>query len=142
MTTPNVFVSHRWAYTDDYTNLVSKFKQYGFGYLNYSVPKENPLDANSINQIKMALREQIRQCNYFIIFANMAVVNSRWCKYEIEVAKEYKKPILTIRPYGYNGNIPLFIQEEDTEGGPVGFNTPAIIRKICLRLNHQVPVGV
>jgi hypothetical protein len=142
MATPNVFISHRWAYPDDYDSLVSKFKQYGLGYLNYSVPKENPLDVNRTNQIKIALREQVRQCNYFIIFANMSMVYSPWCKYEIEVAKEYRKPILTIQPRNYNGNTPLFMQNADTESGPVGFNTPAIIRKICIRLNHQVPAGI
>lgn len=142
MTTPNIFISHRWAYADDYDNLVSKFKTYGFSYLDYSVPQCDPLDVNRTNQIKFALREQIRQCNYFIIFANMALINSFWCKYEIEVAKAYGKPILSVRPHGYGGNIPLFIQEADSEGGPAGFNTPAIIRKICSKLNHPIPTGV
>lgn len=142
MTTPNILISHRWAYAEDYNNLVSKFKQYGFGYLDYSVPQSDPLDVNRVNQIKIALREQIRQSNYFLIFANMAMGNSFWCKYEIAIAREYNKPILSVKPHGYVGNVPLFIQEADTEGGPVGFNTPAIIRKICNRLNHPVPTGV
>lgn len=142
MTTPNIFISHRWAYADDYNNLTSKFRQYGFGYSDYSVPPHDPLDATKKNAIKAGLREQIRQCNYFLIFANMAMANSEWCKFEIEVAKEYRKPILSVKPHGYLGNIPLFIQQADTEGGPVGFNTPAIIRKICGKLNHPVPAGI
>jgi hypothetical protein len=142
MTTPNILISHRWAYAKDYDNLVSKFKQYGFSYRDYSVPQNDPLDVNRIKEIKAALREQIRQSNYFMIFANMATGNSFWCKYEIEVAEEYNKPILSIKPHGYTGNVPTFIQEADTEGGPVGFNTPAIIRKICGSLNHPVPEGV
>ncbi|NWC60060.1 TIR domain-containing protein [Pseudomonas veronii] len=140
MTIPNILISHRWAYAEDYDNLTLKFKQYGFKYFDYSVPQSDPLDVNRLNQIKAALREQIRQCNYFLIFANMATGNSNWCKYEIEVAKEYNKPILSVKPHGYTGNIPLFIQEADTEGGPAGFNTPAIIRKICNRLNHVYPI--
>lgn len=142
MPKPNVFVSHRWQYGDDYYNLISKLNQYGLPHLNYSVPEHNPLDANRINQIKSALREQVRQCNYFLVFANMAIGNSNWCKFEVDVASEYGKPILSVRPHGYNGNIPLFIQEADTEGGPIGFNTPSIIRRICTRLNWPLPMGL
>lgn len=142
MATPNVFISHRWQYGDNYYNLVSKFEQYGFRYLNYSVPEDDSFDINRVNQIKAALQEQIRQCNYFIIFANMAIGNSYWTKYEVEVAKSYNKPILSVRPYGYNGAVPLFIQQADTEGGDVGFHTPAIIKKICSRLSHPVPFEI
>jgi MTH538 TIR-like domain (DUF1863) len=142
MATPNIFISHRWSDADDYNKLISKFDQYGFKHLDYSVPQHDPLEANRVKKIKEGLREQIRQCNYFLIFANMAMANSYWCKYEVEVATEYDKPILSVKPHGYTGNVPLFIQNADTEGGPVGFNTPAIIRKICSRLNHPVPVGV
>ncbi|NTV09233.1 MAG: nuclease [Zoogloea sp.] len=142
MTTPNVFISHRWLYADDYNSLVSKFKQYGFSYSDYSVPRHDPLDAAGVRRIKAALKEQVRQCNYFLIFANMAMGNSEWCKYEVDVASDYGKPILSVRPYGYAGNIPMFIQLAHTEGKPVGFNAPAIIRRICSRLEHPVPVGV
>lgn len=142
MTTPNIFISHRWIYADDYEKLTNKFKTYNFKYLDYSVPEHDPLDANRIKEIKDGLREQVKQCNYLIIFANMAMANSSWCKYEIEVAQEFNKPILSVKPHGYTGNIPVFIQDADNEGGAVGFNTPAIIRKICTRLNHPVPEGV
>ncbi|ANE56668.1 TIR domain-containing protein [Methylomonas sp. DH-1] len=142
MTTPNIFISHRWAYADDYDKLVDKFEEYSFSYLDYSVPINDPLDEDKTNKIKIALKEQIRQCNYLIIFANMAMANSYWCKYEIEVATHFNKPILSIKPHGYAGNIPTFIQNADTEGGPVGFNTPAIIRKICNKLDHPIPSGV
>lgn len=135
MAKPNIFISHRWAYKDDYNSLVKKFKENEFEYLDYSVPEHDPLDVKRIAEIKNALKEQVRQCNYFIVFANMSIMNSRWCKYEVEVAIEYKKPILSVIPFGYKGNIPVFIQNADTEGGPVGFNTPAIIRKIEGKLN-------
>lgn len=142
MTKPNIMISHRWSYDGDYASLVEKFDTYGLDYLNYSVPFHNPLDVNRVNQIKAALREQVRQCNYFIIFARMAMEGSAWCKFEVEVAVEYRKPILSVLPHGYTGNVPLFIQNADNEGGPVGFNTPAIIRKICKTLSHPVPKGV
>lgn len=142
MTTPNVFISHRWAYKEDFDSLIEKFKKYGFKYSDYSVPENDPLDVETKKKIKAALKEQVRQCNYFIVFANSAMNNSEWVKFEVEVATEYGKPILSVRPYKYQGNIPKFIQDADTEGGPVGFSTPAIIRKICAKLNHPIPAGL
>lgn len=126
----------------DFVNLTTKFRQYGFSFSDYSVPKTDPFDLVKITAIKAALKEQIRQCNYFIIFANMAQANSDWCKFEISVATEYAKPILSVKPFGYAGNIPLFIQYADNQGGAVGFHTPAIIRKICSTLSHPLPVGI
>ncbi|AYH47568.1 hypothetical protein B6N31_07655 [Dickeya fangzhongdai] len=140
MAKPNIFISHRWDYESDYNKLVEKFDEYGLEYSDYSVPQYDPLDETKKNKIKQALKEQIRQCNYFLIFARLATGNSEWCEYEIEVAKEYNKPILSVKPYGYTGGIPRFIQDADNQNGPVGFNTPAIIKKICNKLDYQCPV--
>lgn len=130
MAKANIFISHRWVYNDDYSSLTTKFKENDFSHLDYSVPQHDPLDVNTVKAIKAALKEQVRQCNYFIIFANMAMANSYWCKYEVECAIEYKKPILSVKPFGYTGNVPVYIQNADSEGGPAGFNTPTIIKRI------------
>lgn len=142
MAKPNVFISHRWDYKDDYDKLIEKFNDYDFEYLNYSVPEHDPLDEDQIKKIKAALKEQVRQCNYFIVFANMAIGNSPWIEYELEVATDYNKPILSVKPHGYTGDIPKIVQDADTEGGPVGFNTPSIIKKICNSLDHPLPEGI
>lgn len=142
MAKPNIFISHRWAYKEDYDALVSKFNKYGLTYLDYSVPEHDPLDAKETDEIKSALEEQVRQSNYVIIFANMAIGNSFWCKYELEIVAKYNKPVLSVKPYGYSGNVPQFIQDADTENGPVGFSTPSIIKKICKKLDYPLPLGV
>lgn len=141
MPKPNIFISHRWDYQRDYLSLVDKLNKYGLSHLNYSVPEHNPLDAYRKNQIKAALKEQVRQCNYFIIFARMATY-SDWCQYEVQAAQEYGKPILAVKPFGYVGGTPGFIQLADNQAGPVGFNVPPIIRKICAQLQWPVPAGV
>jgi len=141
MPKPNIFISHRWAYYQDYQSLVAKFDEYGFAHHNYSVPADDPLDAQRVRAIEAGLREQIRQCNYFIVTARMAS-NSRWCQYEVKVAQEYQKPILAYRPWGYQGNVPTFIYVADNQDGPVGFNAPPIIRKICAQLSWPVPQGL
>lgn len=141
MPKPNIFISHRWAYQEDYNSLVKKLDEYGLEHHDYSVPQHDPLDVNKKNQIKAALKEQVRQCNYFIIFARMAS-DSEWCRYEVQCAKEYPKPILSVKPWNYQGGVPTFITEADNQGGPVGFNVPPIIRKICSQLQWQVPTGL
>ena len=71
MAIPNIFISHRWAYSVDYTSLTSKLKSYCLKYYDYSVPEIDPFDLKKKKEIKEALKEQIRQCNYFIVFANI-----------------------------------------------------------------------
>ncbi len=142
MTKPNVFISHRWDYNSEYYSLVSKLERYGLGHLDYSVPRHDPADASTTSAIARVLDEQVRQCNYFIIFCNRAVNNSRWCLYELQKAQSYRKPILAVKPFGYLGGTPPTITAADTEGGPVGLHAPAIIRRICSRLGHPVPYGL
>ena len=98
MPKPNIFISHRWDYNADYYQLIRKFDEYGFGHLDYSVPQHNPLDVNRKRLIAAGLQEQVRQCNYFIIFARMAS-HSDWCRHEVAVAASFSKPILAVRPY-------------------------------------------
>lgn len=141
MPKPNIFISHRWDYQNDYHSFVDKLNKYGLPHHNYSVPEHNPLDVNRKNQIKAALREQVRQCNFFIIFARMATY-SEWCQFEVQAAKDYCKPILAVKPFAYAGGIPTFISGADNQGGPVGFNVPPIIKKICSQLQWQLPVGL
>lgn len=142
MPKPNIFISHRWDYNEEYYSLIQKFAQYGFAHLDYSVPQHDPADANRVRAIAAALTEQVRQCNYFLIFANRAICNSRWCLHELNCAKNFGKPILGVNPFGYAGGTPQEVATADNQGGPIGFNTPAIIRKICNALDWSIPRGL
>lgn len=142
MPKPNIFISHRWDYNAEYYSLINKFDRYGFDHLDYSVPRHNPADVNSVSAIARALNEQVRQCNYFLIFGNRAVANSRWCMHELTVAQSYRKPILTVTPFGYAGGTPQAICSADNQSGPVSLHGPAIIRRICAALSWPVPYGI
>ena len=130
MPKPNIFISYHWDQCEEYHRLINTFDEYGFVHRNYYVPNHYSLAAARVREIEDALREHLRLSNYFIIPACMAS-NTRWCRLEVAVAREYKKPILSFRPLGYTGGIPPFISEADNQGGPIGFHTPLIIRKIC-----------
>jgi MTH538 TIR-like domain (DUF1863) len=115
MRTPNIFISHRWAYKEDYYDLVNLLNRKLLKYYDYSVPEHDPFDLYRVRQIEAQLKEQVRQCNFFIVSARMASINSRWIEKEVRYANEYGKYILSVIPTGYYGNIPLFIQECETE---------------------------
>lgn len=138
MSKPSIYLSHRWAHQEEHNKLIIKLDEYGFGYHSYSVPEYDPLDISRKDQIKSSLDEEIRRCNFFIIFAETGS-DSEWCRYELKVAKELGKPILAVKPWGYQGNIPTFISESDNQGGPVGFNIPPLIRIICSQLKWPIP---
>lgn len=134
MPKPNVFICHRWDYNEDYYKLTEKFDEYGFSYLNYSVPEHDPLPWVGPSGTRAQLAEQVRQCNYFIVFARKAT-DTEWCKHEVETAVAYGKYILGVHPRGYLGGIPKFIQDADNQQGPISFHTPAIIDRIRTALN-------
>lgn len=128
MKTPNIFISHQWRYDEEYNSLKKKMDELGWYHLDYSVPSYNAFDIEGKKRIAAALKEQVRQCNFFIVFARMAAVNAEWVQKEVEFAVEYGKYILGVKPHGYGGNTPQFIQDACYD--IVGFNTPAIIRRI------------
>ena len=57
MRTPNLFISHSWAYSDSYGKLVGLLdaRPY-FAYRNYSVPRDDPIhNARSVATLKAAI---------------------------------------------------------------------------------------
>ncbi|MCX6156255.1 MAG: TIR domain-containing protein [Candidatus Kapabacteria bacterium] len=128
MKTPNIFISHRWAYRGDYYSLTTKFNELGWKHFDYSVPIHDSFELKRKKEIEEALREQVRQCNFFIVSARMSSLHSAWIEKEVKAASDYSKYILGVKPWDYQGNIPLFIQ--NTANQIVGFNTPTIINII------------
>lgn len=128
MKKPNIFISHQWRYSDEYFSLKNKFDQLRWEHLDYSVPYHDAFDLNRKKQIQEALKEQVRQCNFFIVFARLASGNSEWIEKELQFAQYYGKYILGVKPWNYEGNIPLIIQ--DSCNDIVGFNVPSIIKRI------------
>jgi len=125
MKTPNIFISHQWRYNTEYYSLKEKFENLGWKHVDYSVPEHDPYDWTKVSQIDKGLEEQVRQCNFFIVFARMSTINSQWVQKEVGYALEYNKFILGVRPWNYQGNIPLFIQNAANQ--IVGLNSPSII---------------
>ena len=99
--TYDLFISHSWAYTDAYNlllNLLDKDK--AFSYRNYSVPKDDPLHTDgSDEELLAAIREQVRQASCVVILAGVYSTYSKWINKEIEIAQEFGKPIVGVKPW-------------------------------------------
>ena len=124
----HLFISHAWEHNDDYYRLVEMLnKADGFDWHNYSVPEHNPKHANNEASLREALRNQMQPTNSVIIISGMYVAYREWIQYEIDMATQWKKPIIGIRPRG-SERIPTAVSSVAKE--MVGWYTPSIVAAI------------
>jgi hypothetical protein len=103
LTSYNLFVSHSWKYSDAYEKLIKLIEGRGyFNYRNYSIPKDDPLEnpSESDKKLASAIRDQMQHCSVVLVLAGVYASYSKWIDKEIKIAKELKKPIIAIEPWG------------------------------------------
>lgn len=131
-TTQNLFISHSWQYSDAYEKLCGLLdaRSY-FPYLNYSVPKEDPVHTNGTDkQLQEAIYNRIRLTHVVLIMGGVYSSYSKWINKEIVIANSsftYPKPIIGIKPWGQT-NISKVVQDNAIE--IVGWNTDSIVDAI------------
>ena len=132
--TYDLFISHAWKYGDDYNRLVDLLdKAPYFTYRNYSAPKDKPLqnldssDVTTKNQIKAAIDRKITPVNCVLVISGMYIPYREWMQYEINTAKDKKKPIVAIKPWG-NEKVPVAVSSVADE--VVNWNTESIVSAI------------
>ena len=124
----HLFISHAWDYNDDYHRLVNMLRQaQDFEWYNYSVPEHDPKEANNKPALREALRKQMQPTNCVLIISGMYVTRREWIQYEINVAKEWNKPIIGIKPRGHE-MMPTAVTSVAKE--IVGWYTPSIVEAI------------
>lgn len=127
--TYNLFISHSWAYSDSYENLVRLLdaKLY-FDYRNYSVPKNDPIhNANNDYQLREAIRAQMQHASCVLILAGVYATYSKWINIEIDLAKQMGKRIIAIQPWGAERTSAVV---RDAAEAIVGWNTDSIVSAI------------
>ena len=123
-----LFISHAWDYGGDYqrlVNLLSEAKR--FRSIDYSVPQHDPIMARSTRQLRVALRNHIRPVHAVLIISGMYVNYRDWIQYEIDVAQDYRKPIIGIEPRG-SQRVPAEVRSAATT--MVKWNTNSIVKAI------------
>lgn len=124
--TYGVFISHAWTYSDDYYRIIRLLNEANnFKWRNYSVPGHDPLDTDQ--DLKEALKRQIRPVNITLILAGMYVNHSKWIEFEMGFADQIYKPMIGVRPRGQQ-RVPIQIQNRVKE--MVGWTTSSIVDAI------------
>lgn len=129
----NLFISHSWAYSDQYERLVNLLNSNPyFYYRNYSVPKDDPIhNAPYDYQLRAAIKQQIAPASCVIILAGVYSTYSKWINIEIQLAKELGKKIIAVEPWGSERTSFTVKQAADRV---VGWNANSIInaiRELC-----------
>lgn len=121
----HVFISHSWAYSEDYDTL----EQWIFGqawssgqasldFRNYSVPKHDPIhNARNTDELRAAIYDQISRSHVVVIPTGMYATHSKWIQQEINGANYYGKPILAVVPRGQKRRSGVVVDNAKKEVG-------------------------
>ena len=124
----NLFISHAWKYNSEYYNLEDMLNSASnFSWKNYSVPQHDALDTKTDKELEEALHRQISPCSCVLIIAGMYYNYRKWIQKEIDIAHEYNKPIIVIRPRGQE-RMPSELTS--TNYYQVNWNTDSIVSAI------------
>lgn len=124
----HVFISHSWKYPDPYETVKSWLDNTNlFYWKDYSVPFYDPLDVNSVRDLKTKLRNQISTCSCVVILSGMYVAYSRWIDFEIDTALEMNKPIIGVKPWGQERTPTKVTDNADIV---VGWNSSSVVQAI------------
>jgi len=100
----NLFISHSWAYGQQYEGLINLLNNGDIHYRDYSVPKDDPIhNAKNSKALYEAIKAQISPSSIVIILAGVYSSYSEWIDKEIKIAKtEFStvKPILAVAYWG------------------------------------------
>lgn len=109
-----VFISHSWRHPDQFNELIEILNDAGIEWHDYSVSKDQPLDAQLPNHLRKKLRDQIRPTSVVIVLAGMYAARSDWIKEEVDIANDMGKQIIGVRPSG-NERTPRIVRDNAVE---------------------------
>lgn len=124
----NIFISHAWDYNDDYKRIVEFLDDFEeLEWQDHSVPLTDPLDTVNDVHLRARLRDQIRTTSVVLVLAGMYSAHRKWIQNEIELANDFDKPIVGIRPHGAK-QTPNAVEDAAVE--MVGWRQNSIVRAI------------
>ena len=131
MKTYHLFISHSWAYSDQYNNLVNLLNQASsFAYQNRSIPKNDPVHTSTDRELSAAIHNYMESCGIVLVLAGVYASYSKWIDKEIKIAKSgwsVPKPILAIEPWDSEKTSAVVKNNADKI---VGWNTNSIVSAI------------
>ena len=95
-----VFVTHTFEETDDYLRVFEFLESVDlFYYVNVSRPDNVPMGA-APEAIKQELMRQVKESEAVIVLPIVYEQHKELTRFQMDVADENNKPMITIRPYG------------------------------------------
>ena len=124
----HIFISHSWDYNEQYETVREWLNNASnFTSSNYSVPLSHPIDAKTKKELKEKIRAKISPCSCIIVLSGMYVDYSEWIDFEMDIAQEYGKPIIGVKPWGQQ-RVPAKVQE--MADVMVGWNSSSIVQAV------------
>lgn len=126
--TYNVFISHSWDHVDDLRNLRRLLENRGYFKVNFmETPPHDPINSSNSAYVKSVIKGHLRDSDVVIGMAGVYASYSEWMKWELDTAKELRKPILGVVPWGQT-NVSREVQDRADE--IVRWNTESIVDAI------------
>ena len=99
MTTCNTFISHSWKYDNHYQTIVNFLNSDStFKWQDYSIPINDPVHTNGTDaELRAKIDNHMRNSSVIILIAGVYASYSKWIDAEIDIAKKYNKPIITVK---------------------------------------------
>ena len=110
-----VFVTHVFEESDDYLRVFEFIESVDlFYYLNVSRPDNVPMGSGT-EAIKQELMRQIKESEAVIVLPSVYEQQEELTRFQMDVADENNKPMITIRPYGGVSKTPPEIVDRTKE---------------------------
>lgn len=96
-----VFISHSWDYDNQYMRLVEMLSEGRLFNVAYEeATKNNPINSQNAEYIKVALSKKISNSNIVLGLAGMYASYSDWMQWELDKAMQLGIPIVGVIPWG------------------------------------------
>lgn len=93
-----IFISHSWAYHNEYDGVVNLLNKTNLKWQDYSVPKDDPIHTNgSDKDLEDAIETKIKCCSCIIVLAGVYSTYSKWINKEVQIAKKFNKKLLLLK---------------------------------------------
>jgi len=130
-----IFISHSWSYSDHYERLsewlfIRRWNHRGrpIIFSDYSVPKDNPIHfAQNDRELYSAIYAKIAMSNVVVIPTGMYSSYSKWIDKEVRAAREIRKPILAVDPWGQKRKSSFVLQNSNLTAG---WNSESVVSKV------------
>lgn len=133
---PKIFISYAERDTEVANSILDRLRQAGFE------PWNTPIESDSVNSLKSAIRNRIDSSDYIVILISQAALNSAWVQYEMEqaVSKEWSQREIMVLPIKIEQcKLPSFLKKfqwlDLSENFEIGLEKMIVLLEMALKID-------